>query len=131
MGRAWLTTARCWRTTSHIIESVARRGDVVVMGRGSQMILRDLPGVTHVQLVAEHDLAVRRVSDWESVDEETAERRIAEFNKGRADFHRKFWSVDVWSPVLYDVVINTTHLSYAQACDMIALVSEAKAGARA
>ena len=118
-------------TTSHIIESVARRGDVVVMGRGSQMILRDLPGVTHVQLVAEHDIAVRRVSEWESVDAETAERRIAEFNKGRAEFHRKFWHVDVWSPVLYDVVINTTQLSYAQACNMIAIVVEAKAGARA
>ena len=118
-------------TTSHIISSVATRGDVVILGRGSQMILREMPGVTHVQLVADHDTAVERVSSWESVDAETAERRIAEFNDGRAEFHRKFWDVDVWSPVLYDVVVNTTNLTYGQATELIAMVAEAKAGAAA
>lgn len=113
-------------TTSDIITSVAQRGHVVIMGRGSQMILREMPGVTHVQLVAEPEIAISRVSSWESLDRETAVRRIEEFNKGRADFHKKFWNVDVWSPLLYDLVINTTNLSYAQATDLIAAAAEAK-----
>lgn len=116
-------------TTSEIIISVAQRGDVVILGRGGQMILRDLPGVTHVQLVAEPSVAVQRVSEWESIDAEQAERRIEEFNKGRADFHRKFWQVDVWSPILYDVVINTTNVTYGQASRLIATIAEAKASA--
>ena len=117
-------------TTSQIMESIAQRGDVVLIGRGSQMILRGDPTVTHVQLVAEHALALERVQEWEGIDEATAARRIEEFNKGRAEFHKKFWHVDVWSPVLYDLVINTTHVSYAQAVDLIAEVAEMKAGAR-
>ena len=118
-------------TTSEIIVSVARRGDVVIMGRGSQMILREMPGVTHVQLVADPQTAIERVSAWESLDAETAARRVEEFNKGRAEFHKKFWNIDVWSPVLYDLVINTTNLSYANATEAIAMVSEAKAAAAA
>ena len=118
-------------TTSHIIRSVAQRGDVVVLGRGGQMILRDMPGVTHVQLVAEHALAIERVSSWEAIDAEAAARRIAEFNKGRAEFHRKFWQVDVWSPVLYDLVINTSSVTYAQAAQLVAMVAEVKDGAPA
>lgn len=117
-------------TTSQIMESIAQRGDVVLIGRGSQMILRGDPTVTHVQLVAEHALALERVQEWEGVDEATAARRIEEFNKGRAEFHKKFWHVDVWSPVLYDLVINTTHVSYTQAVALIAEVAEMKAGAR-
>ncbi len=116
-------------TTSQIIESIAQRGNVVIIGRGSQMILRELPDITNVQLVAEPEVALARIQEWEGVDEVMAARRIEEFNKGRADFHRKFWQVDVWSPLLYDLVINTTHLTYAQAAQLVASVVEKKAAA--
>ncbi len=116
-------------TTSQIIESIAQRGNVVIIGRGSQMILKDMPDATHVQLVAEPQVALARVQEWEGVDEVSAARSIEEFNKGRADFHQKFWKVDVWSPLHYDVVINTTHLTYVQAAELVAAVMEKKAGA--
>ena len=116
-------------TTSQIIESIAQRGNVVIIGRGSQMILKDMPDATHVQLVADPAVALARVQEWEGVDEATAARSIEEFNKGRAAFHEKFWKVDVWSPLLYDLVINTTQLSYVQAAELVAAVMEKKAGA--
>lgn len=116
-------------TTSQIMESIAQRGNVVIIGRGSQMVLRDMPDATHVQLVADPPVALARVQEWEGVDEVQAARSIEEFNKGRAAFHRKFWDVDVWSPLLYDVVINTTHLTYVQAAQLVAAVVEKKAAA--
>jgi len=116
-------------TTSQIMESIAQRGNVVIIGRGSQMVLRDMPDATHVQLVADPAVALARVQEWEGVDEIQAARSIEEFNKGRAAFHEKFWKVDVWSALLYDVVINTTHLTYMQAAELIADVVEKKAAA--
>ncbi len=116
-------------TTSQIMLDIARRGNVVIIGRGSQMVLREFPEVSHVQLVAEPSVALSRVQDWEGIDEVQAARRITEFNSGRADFHRKFWQVDVWSPLLYDVVVNTTHLTYVQAAELIASVIEKKSAA--
>ena len=114
-------------TTSQIIESIAQRGNVVILGRGSQMVLRGMPDATHIQLVAEPEMALQRVQEWEGVDAEQAAKSIEEFNKGRAAFHDKVWKVDVWSPLLYDVVINTTHISYMQAAELISSVIEKKA----
>lgn len=116
-------------TTSDVIAQVAARDNVVILGRGGQMILQDVPNATHVQLVATPDVALKRVCEWESLDEPAAQKRIAEFNNGRADFHRKFWDVDVWSPVLYDLVINTTRITYREACDLIEQVARKKAPA--
>ena len=118
-------------TTTQIISSIAQRGDVVILGRGSQMMLQDWPGVTHVQLVANPSVALERVQEWEGIDEIAAARRIEEFNSGRAAFHRKFWQVDVWSPVLYDLVINTSRVTYVQAVQLIMTVAEAKEAAAA
>ena len=115
-------------TTSEVIAQVAARDNVVILGRGAQMILADQPQVTHVQLVATREVALQRVQEWESLDEAAAEKRIEDFNKGRAAFHRKFWDVDVWSPVLYDLVINTTHITYRDACELVEEVAKKKAG---
>ena len=115
-------------TTSEVIAQVAARDNVVILGRGAQMILADQPAATHVQLVASREVALQRVQEWESLDEAAAEKRIEDFHKGRAEFHRKFWDVDVWSPVLYDLVINTTHISYRDACALVEEVAKKKAG---
>ena len=39
------------------------------------------------------------------------------------------WKVDVWDPRLYDLVINTTQLSYAAAAEIVALAVGAKSSA--
>ncbi len=114
------------QAATHIIEELAEAGDVVILGRGSQMILRDLPGATHVQLVAEESIRAVRVMAWEGLSEEDAMARIRDSIRGREAFHKKFWKVDVWDPRLYDLVINTSKLSFETAGDLI--VDAARAG---
>lgn len=118
-------------TITEVLNDLAQRGEVVIIGRGSQMILRDRPGTLHVQLVADDELRLSRVMDWESVDRDEAERRAREFNRHRAAFHKKFWKVDVWDPRLYDLVINTTHVSYEDAAKIACVATESKASAGA
>ena len=114
-----------YRTTvSNVITDLASEGSLVVIGRGGQMILIENPGTIHVQLVAEEEIRIRRVMQWLSLSSDEARKRIRRFNQSRTDFHRKFWNVDVWDPRLYDLVINTTHLSYEAAADCIISVSE-------
>lgn len=113
-------------TITDVLKDLASRGDVVMIGRGSQMILRDHPDTLHIQLVADEDQRIAQVMEWESVTREVAERRARDFNRHRAAFHKKFWRVDVWDPRLYDLVINTTHLSYADAAAIAAVAVKAK-----
>lgn len=117
-------------TITGVLHDLAQRGAVVFIGRGSQMILRDRTDTVHIQLVADEEERVARVMEWESIGHEEAGRRAREFNSHRAAFHKKFWKVDVWDPRLYDVVINTTHISYedAAAIASVAVESKTKAG---
>ena len=117
------------QAATRIIEELAEAGDVVILGRGSQMILRDLPGATHVQLVAEESIRAARVMEWEGLSEEDALGQMRKSTRGRAAFHKKFWKVDVWDPRLYDLVINTSKLSFETAGNLIVEVARASAQA--
>ena len=113
-------------TVIGVLTDLAQRGDVVILGRGSQMLLKDRSDTLHIQLVADEETRIARVMEWESVDADEARRRAQEFNRHRAAFHKKFWNVDVWDPRLYDVVINTTAISYEQAGAIACVAAEAK-----
>jgi len=43
------------------IYDFARKGQVVIVGRGGQVLLRNLPGVLHVRIFAPFDLRVKRL----------------------------------------------------------------------
>jgi len=118
-------------TIGEVLSDLAQRGDVVIIGRGSQMVLRERPDTLHIQLVAEEDVRLSRVMEWESVDRDLAQRRARDFNRHRASFHKKFWHVDVWDPRLYDLVINTTHVSYEDAAKIACVAAESKSAAAA
>lgn len=111
---------------SQIIVDMAKDGDVIIIGRGGQMVLQDHPGALHVQLVADEETRAARVQQWEGIDHEQAIERMRAFNRSRAAFHKKFWKVDVWDPRLYDLVINTTRLDYPAAADLVVQASHAR-----
>ena len=115
-------------TISHVITEIADGGNIVVIGRGGQMILRDKPDTVHIQLVAGVDERAERVMQNLALPEEEARKRMRDFNRSREAFHKKFWKVDVWDPRLYDVVINTTNISYDAAADCVIQITEALTG---
>jgi cytidylate kinase len=116
------------KTMTAIIRELGDRGDIVVLGRGSQMILRDLPGALHVLTVAPEELCLERLADREGISQEEAGRRAHDSNRARAAFYRKFWKVDESDPSLYDMTIETSRLSYEIAAELVAAAARAKAG---
>jgi cytidylate kinase len=112
-------------TLTRVITDIADRGNVVVIGRGGQMILRGRPEAVHLQMIADLDVRIRRVQEWESLSEDDARTRILEFRKNRQRFHQRFWSVDVWDPRLYDAVLNTTNLSFEDTAAVAAQIVRA------
>jgi len=109
-----------------IIRELGQRGDVVILGRGSQMILRSLPGALHVLCLAPQEIRIQRLAEREGISLEEATHRLLEADRGRAAFHRKFWRVDVNEPALYDLTIETSHLSYQVAAELVATAARAK-----
>ena len=114
-------------TMTGIIRELAASGRIVILGRGGQMILADMPSALHVLCVAPPELRALRLAERDGTGLEEAEHRIAEGDKARAAFYRKFWKVDVRDPSLYDLSINTAKVSYEIAADLVVAAAQAKA----
>jgi cytidylate kinase len=108
------------KTMTAIIRELGDRGDIVVLGRGSQMILRDLPGALHVLTVAPEELRIERLAAREGISMEEAERRLQDSDRALAPFYRKFWKVEVSDPSLYDITLETSRLSYEAGAELAA-----------
>ena len=92
------------------ILDVAAKGDCVILGRGGQLILGDIPGILKIRIIAPMDLRIQRVMDRFNCDKRHAEKMIRQNDTDRAGFHRFFFNVNWETPDLYDLVVNTAHL---------------------
>lgn len=115
------------KTMATIIRDLGERGDIVILGRASQMILRDLPGALHVLTIAPRDLRAQRLAEREGLSPEEAARRLDDSDRARASFYRKFWRVDPEDPSLYDLTLETSRLSYEATAEVVASAARARA----
>jgi cytidylate kinase len=113
-------------TMTVLIRELAARGDVVILGRGSQMLLTEMPHALHVLCVAPRKLRANRLAERDEIGIEEAMRRTAESDRARCAFYKKFWHVEVEDPKLYDVTIDTSRLTYDAATQVIVAAARAK-----
>jgi cytidylate kinase len=116
-----------------VIYDFARKGNAVVVGRGGQVLLKDLPGVLHVRILAPFEVRLKRILAAEGGDEKKAARALHRSDRDSAGFLRSFFEVDWADQTLYDLVINTEKVSAETAVRMItaaATSAEIREGAR-
>lgn len=115
-------------TMTAVIRDIAAQGDIVVLGRASQMILADDPRVFHVLCVAPQELRYQRYADREGIGIEEARKQITQADRDRCAFYKKFFHVELEDPKLYDITLDTAHLSFEQAAEIIAAATRIKLG---
>jgi len=118
-GLREVSDERYLTTLSTIIRDLASHDNVLIIGRGSQAILKDWPGALHVLLVAPLRHRVDDVSRREGLAEEAAAKRVQEGDRGRAAFHQKFFKVHVDDPSAYHLTLNTARLPPEEAAQLI------------
>lgn len=107
------------QTFQSLIQAAHAQGNVVVMGRGGQVVLRDAPDVLHVRLVAPIEQRVERVQRREELSEAEARARIVERDEASLDYLKRYYDCDPDEPLIYHLVLNLGKLSTADACDLI------------
>jgi cytidylate kinase len=101
------------------VVQIADEGNAIIMGRGSQYILRTHPDTVHILLVDEFQNRVRRVEKREKINRESAERMVRHEDKRRLNLYHRLGKQDFDSPSLYHMVLNMDRISRPQAFDMI------------
>ncbi len=94
-----------------VIYDFASKGDAVIVGRGGQVLLRNIPGVLHVRIVAPFDMRVKRMMEREKREESLVAETLRRSDRDSAGFIRFFFDADWDDQGLYDLVINTQKLS--------------------
>lgn len=104
---------------------VAEGDNVVIIGRGGQVLLRGIPHVIRVRVMAPFDMRVKRVMReiagkmGETVDARTTAKMVRENDHQKFGRMRYLYDVDWADPALYDLVINTEKLSIEAGVDLI------------
>lgn len=86
----------------------AKRGDVVLEGRLSGYMARDVADALTVYLRAPAEVRARRVADRDDVDEEEAFEAIWEREAQEKDRYLRVYGVDPDEPEIYDLVIDSS-----------------------
>ncbi len=103
-----------------IIQAAAKQGDVVILGRGGQVVLRGQSGVLHVRIQAPLEERIERVCQREGLTRLAARDLVAERDRATQDYLHTFYSVAVNDPALYHLVLNTGLWSVETAAKIVA-----------
>ncbi len=94
------------------ILEMAARGEVVLVGHGAAIILREIPHVLRVRVTAPEGLRAMRARQQQGLaTDQTALEFIREADRERATRMKFLYRVDLDDPLLYDVAINTERVS--------------------
>jgi cytidylate kinase len=105
--------------TTSVIKDLAQAGNVVIIGRGSNIILADAPGVIHVGLVAPLDVRAENVMTREHFTRAEATAYVEELEQARITFFRKFFKVNANDPDHFHMVLNLGMLQQKTAAEVI------------
>lgn len=109
-----------WRNL--IIESAlffAKDGGVVILGRGSFNIFRDIPGVLSILVTGEYEQRVTYTSEKEGIDAHQAEEKIRRVDRERSGFLKYFLGKDWPDPSQYHLSVNPLSVGIDESAKVI------------
>ena len=98
---------------------LADEGEVVIVGRGSQVVLRERSDVLHVRVVAPLEMRVERLQRERNLSAESARACLEASDEVRARYLRRSHGVRLDDPALYHLTIHTGLLDPTRAADLI------------
>ena len=102
-----------------IIHNLAETDRVVIVGRGSQIILQDFPDTLHIRVIAPLKIRISRVMEEQSISHDAAAAQIKASDRSRDKFFKRFFDAKLSSPYFYDLVLNTGHINSEAATRII------------
>ncbi len=102
-----------------VMKELADEGDVVIIGRAGQVILRNHPHVLHVKVISPAALRAERIARLYNISLEAAKAQIEASDRNRKNYLKKYYHARWDDPELYDLIINTDRLEPEQAACLI------------
>jgi cytidylate kinase len=105
--------------TNATILRLAQIGNVILVGRGANVVISELENVFHVHLVGSLEKRIERAQKVFNLDQKAATKYIKQKDKARRRYLKDNFDKDMDDPLLYHVVINTDLVQYDEAARLI------------
>lgn len=111
---------RCLKFVQSTIQHLWNRGNVVIVGRGSQVVLAGAASTLHVRIVAPLTYRCKVVMEEEKVDKSTALSLIEKNDKRQANYIKQSYRLNWSDSSLYHIAINSERMGVDAAAELIA-----------
>lgn len=98
---------------------LAGRGNVILLGRGVQIVLKDFAAVMKVRIVAPDEVRIANIGAQMNLSESEARDYVRSHDLNRRALLQSIYNVDLDDYRLHDMVINTGGLGVDAAVEMI------------
>ncbi|NLX11192.1 MAG: cytidylate kinase-like family protein [Chloroflexi bacterium] len=115
----------CVSLVCYTVERVHQEGNIVIVGRGGQAILRGRPGVLHVRVFAPLPVRIQRAREQGMTGISHIKAVLHSKDRASAEYLKRFHGIQWADPELYHLLINTGQLDFGTAVEVI--VSAARA----
>lgn len=115
-----LNEERCINLVQKTIRAAYKQGNLVIIGRGGQAILKDAHGVLHVRIEAPLGSRVMRIQEEENLSLGAARARVDERDQAAAAYLKRFYEINWHNSLLYHLVINTGRWDLEAAAHIVA-----------
>lgn len=122
---ASIAIAELVKMLNQVIERRAGEGNVLFLGQGTQVLLREHAGALHVRIVAPLEQRIATLQAREELSKTAALRKVRASDRARAEYVRRFHNARWNDPRLYHLVINTAFMPISVAVDVIVTASRA------
>jgi cytidylate kinase len=106
--------------TNRTILHLATTGSVIIVGRGANLVTRNLPGGFHVRLVGSQAARVRSIMEDHDIEEEGAWKHMKEVDNGREKYVKNYFDANIDDHLIYHLVLNTDRWHPGQTARLIA-----------
>ena len=89
---------------------LASLGNVVIVGRGAQIVLGDIPSVLKVRVVAPLKVRINRVMEAKNMSADDAADFVNSYGHQRRALIESIYHIDLSNWALYDLIVNTNIL---------------------
>lgn len=113
---------KVYRSMVSTIRLLAMHGNAIIVGRGSAILTRDMPGGLHVRLTAPTEWRIRNVMDVFKLAYQDAKDHLVKMDEERESFIRKYLNADITDPDNYHMILNNAIL---QSSEMAAAITSA------
>lgn len=107
------------RHTTETILKLASVGNVILIGRGGNVITARLPNMFHVRLVAPLEERLEHAHKFYGMTMPEARKFCVQEDLGRERYLKTYFHADINDPLRYHLVINTGMVSYDDAAKLI------------